>query len=66
MTAPDKFLSGPALRKRYGVSAQSLHRWMNDVELAFPRPMLIKNRLYFKEADLVVWEAKHSVTLDLS
>ncbi|MGN7770774.1 helix-turn-helix transcriptional regulator [Phyllobacterium sp. 22552] len=65
MAAPDKFLSGPAVRKRYGVSAQSLHRWMNDSDLAFPRPMLIRRKLYFKEADLLAWEAKHSVSLDI-
>lgn len=65
MAAPDNFLSGPAVRKRYGVSAQSLYRWMKDADLAFPRPMLIKNRLYFSEADLVAWEGRRSVALDL-
>jgi hypothetical protein len=35
------------IRDELGVSSMSIHRWLNDPALGFPRPVLIRNRRYF-------------------
>ncbi len=56
MDSNEKYLSGVAVRKRYGVSRMSIDRWLHDEALAFPRPLVIRRKLYFKESDLIAWE----------
>lgn len=41
---------------RYNVSGRTIDRWLKDETLAFPRPMVIRNRRYWREADLIAWE----------
>ena len=43
---------------RYGVSVMALKRWMADKDLAFPRPVEIKRRLYFLKSEILAWEEK--------
>lgn len=38
-----------------GVSSMSLHRWLNNKALGFPRPIYIGNRRYWREADVIAW-----------
>lgn len=33
-----------------------LDRWLKDETLGFPRPVVIRHRRYFKEAELLDWE----------
>ena len=54
----EKFLSGPEVDKRYGRSAQTRWRWCRDPALGFPKPIRIKNRLFFRLRDLVEWERR--------
>ena len=38
-----------------GVSDMSLHRWLNNPELDFPKPIYISRRRYWREADVIEW-----------
>jgi predicted DNA-binding transcriptional regulator AlpA len=41
---------------RYSRSDKTLDRWLKDESLGFPRPVVIRNRRYFREGELVQWE----------
>ncbi|CAN7688785.1 helix-turn-helix domain-containing protein [Phyllobacterium sp. LjRoot231] len=56
MVDQEKYLPVAAMRRRYDVSTRSIYRWLEDEVMRFPKPITIKNRLYFKEADLMAWE----------
>ncbi|WP_456238888.1 DUF7146 domain-containing protein [Pseudorhodobacter wandonensis] len=38
-----------------GVSDRTLHRWLNDPGKAFPRPIYIGRRRYWRVADIIAW-----------
>ncbi len=38
-----------------GVSKVTLHRWMNRPDLAFPRPIAIGKRNYWRETAVLAW-----------
>lgn len=38
-----------------GVSDMSLHRWLNNPKLNFPKPIYISRRRYWREADVIAW-----------
>lgn len=38
-----------------GVSDMTLWRWLNDDALAFPRPVYIGRRRYWREAEVIGW-----------
>jgi predicted DNA-binding transcriptional regulator AlpA len=57
---PRRFLTGPEVCQRYGISNMSLWRWLSDSEIAFPQPALrVRERRYWDEATLVEWERSH-------
>lgn len=37
------------------VSAMTLHRWLNNPELNFPKPTYIGRRRYWRETDVIAW-----------
>lgn len=37
------------------ISDMTLWRWMQDTALAFPRPIFIGNRRYWREAEILAW-----------
>ena len=39
----------------------ALWRWLRNEELAFPRPLRINGRRFWKLADLEAWEAARAV-----
>ena len=51
-----EYLSARRVLNRYGISQMSLHRWLNDPEKRFPKPMYIGRRRYWKRAELEAWE----------
>jgi predicted DNA-binding transcriptional regulator AlpA len=54
----ENFLTSKAVRERLGdVSDMTLWRWLNDSELAFPKPTYIRRRRYWREADIDAWQA---------
>ena len=43
-----------------GVSQMTIWRYLKDDELDFPKPIYIKTRRYWREADLEAWlETQH-------
>ncbi|THD58343.1 MAG: DNA-binding protein [Bradyrhizobium sp.] len=53
----DNYIPAPQVsRQRYKKSERTLDRWLKDEDLGFPRPIYIRGRRYFREADLVEWE----------
>jgi predicted DNA-binding transcriptional regulator AlpA len=52
----DVYLPAARVRKRYGVSAMSIHRWLQDQKLNFPKPIYIGRYRYWKIDALAAWE----------
>jgi len=51
------YLPASQVRARYGVSDMSLWRWLKNEDLAFPHPIRINNRRFWRLNDLEAWEA---------
>jgi predicted DNA-binding transcriptional regulator AlpA len=51
------YLTGPQIQGRYSVTKMTIHRWLGDPRLGFPRPFKINMRNYWLEADLDAWDA---------
>ena len=56
LTTTDNLIPAPHVCGRYNRNERTLDRWLKDEGLGFPRPIYIKNRRYFREAELVAWE----------
>lgn len=56
--ATDEYLTTADLKQRYNRSSQTFWRWDNDPELGFPRPMRIKNRLFYRKSEIENWERR--------
>lgn len=54
------YLPAAAVRTRYGIAKMTIWRWLQNDALGFPKPMRINNRLFWKLADLEMWEASRS------
>jgi len=52
----ENMLPAALVWRRYGKTDRTLARWLQDESLGFPRPLIIRSRRYFKEAELVEWE----------
>jgi len=55
-TASKAYLTAPQVLERYNISDMTLHRWLNNPDLKFPRPMVVNRRRYFDEQELIAWE----------
>jgi predicted DNA-binding transcriptional regulator AlpA len=42
--------------ERYRISDRTLDRWLANVALEFPRPIVINRRRYFRQRKLEAWE----------
>lgn len=60
MTVSKKYLTARQIRERYNVSDMSLHRWLKDPDLDFPKPIYINRRRFFDEEMLIAWERKRA------
>lgn len=56
----ESYLTAPQVLARYQVSDMTLHRWLQNPALDFPKPMVINRRRYFLEAKLVAWERQRA------
>jgi len=52
----EQYLPARKVRQRYDVSAMSIHRWLHDAKLNFPRPIYIGKLRYWRLSDLCEWE----------
>lgn len=49
----EKLISAAEVRSRFGgISDMTLWRWLADEALAFPRPIHIQRRRFFREAEI--------------
>jgi excisionase family DNA binding protein len=52
----ENFLTAKEVCARLGgVSDMTLWRWMNAPELGFPRPVYVRRRRLFREAEVAAW-----------
>ncbi|NNH46218.1 helix-turn-helix domain-containing protein [Rhizobium laguerreae] len=54
------YLTAKQVQERYQICSMSLHRWLKNDEMKFPRPMVINRRRLFDETDIVEWERKRA------
>lgn len=53
---PHRRISAATVQQMCGnVSAMTLHRWLNNPDLDFPKPQYIGRRRYWREADIIAW-----------
>jgi predicted DNA-binding transcriptional regulator AlpA len=61
-TGPGAFdevhLTSAKVKARYGISDMSLHRWLNDESVGFPKPLGIGKRRYWRLSDLQAFEIR--------
>ncbi len=58
MNASNTLLTSADVMSRYSISDMTLHRWLKDEELNFPRPLVINRRRFFRPEDLAAWEGE--------
>lgn len=58
MKPAERHLDSAQVMARFGISKPTLYRWKNDPEIEFPKPIRIRRRYYFSEADIAAWEAQ--------
>jgi predicted DNA-binding transcriptional regulator AlpA len=44
------------LAREIGVHTRTISRWIADESMNFPRPRLLRNRLYFSRAEIEAWK----------
>jgi predicted DNA-binding transcriptional regulator AlpA len=54
---PGTFIPKPNLARELGVSSRTLSRWLADTAVEFPKPLTIRNRLYFSRTSIEAWKA---------
>lgn len=54
--AGEVYLPAPRVCDRYDITSMTLHRWLRDEEMGFPRPLYIKRFRYFRLSDLLAFE----------
>jgi predicted DNA-binding transcriptional regulator AlpA len=52
----EDYLTGPDVDRRYNRSSQTRWRWSKDPDLGFPKPIRIKNRLFYRRSEIEEWE----------
>ena len=58
--SPDDLLPDLKVAERYQVTLRTVHRWDEDPELDFPKPLWIRNRKYRRVKELERWERKRA------
>jgi predicted DNA-binding transcriptional regulator AlpA len=50
------WLTATQLSRRFSISLMALWRWVNDPNLGFPAPLKIRERNYWRLAEIEDWE----------
>lgn len=57
--APDFLLTSREVRGMFGgVSDMSLWRWLQDSEMGFPKPLIMRRRRYWRQADILAFQQR--------
>jgi predicted DNA-binding transcriptional regulator AlpA len=51
----DRYMPASAVRTLCGVTDMTLWRWLNDPATAFPQPIKIRRRRYWREGEIREW-----------
>jgi len=51
------WVSAPKLARELGISRRTLARWLCEIPLGFPRPTIIRERLYFERREVEEWKS---------
>jgi hypothetical protein len=54
---PEQFVPDPKVRREFGVTAMTLHRWDHDAALGFPPKIKIRNRNFRSRSALEAFKA---------
>ena len=41
---------------RYGITSRTLCRWLQRIELGFPKPLVVNARRYWRLSEIEAWE----------
>jgi hypothetical protein len=53
---PGALIPKSNLARELGVSSRTLSRWLADIGVGFPRPVIIRGRNYFDRGSIEVWK----------
>jgi len=53
-----EWLTGPQVQRYFNVTSMTIWRWMRDERLAFPAPTKIRQRNYWRLADIHEFEKR--------
>lgn len=56
--ADDELIPAPKLAAELGRTRRTLARWMADERLNFPKPIKIRDRLFFRRSEWEAWKAE--------
>lgn len=59
-TSENRFLTGPQVQQRYGISEMTMWRWEKNRDLSFPKPMRVGRRKFYREDELTAWERERA------
>ena len=54
------YIPGPQVCRRYQRTDMTIHRWLNDPEMNFPRPFYFGRYRYWKIEELEAWEREQA------
>lgn len=57
----DTYLPAPRVWQRYGVSSMTLHRWLRDPKMGFPKPTYFGRHRYWRIRQLVEFERSRPI-----
>ena len=61
MINPSNLIPANSVRKDiFGISDMTLHRWMKNPDLNFPKPIVINKRNYWRPEDLAAFQERQS------
>jgi predicted DNA-binding transcriptional regulator AlpA len=55
MTTLPPLLADSEVCNRIGITTMTLHRWLNDPEVHFPRPIQVKRLRLWPEPEVAAW-----------
>ncbi len=58
MQNPSKFVPARQVWERYGVTSMTLHRWLADEAMGFPKPTYIGRFRYWEREELDAFDAR--------
>lgn len=60
-TVADPLVSKPNLAKELSISSRTLSRWLEDSTIDFPRPIVLRNRNFFRRSEVESWKLRQAV-----